>query len=41
MREKIRYHWFCVKWLWKNRNWEDNRYKFKAMNKDWAKEEKR
>lgn len=41
MREKIRYHLFCVKWRWKNRNWEDNRHKFKAMDKDWAKEAKR
>ena len=32
---KIKYYIFCIRWMWKNRNWADNRYKYKAMNKAW------
>lgn len=35
--KKIKYYFFCIKWLWKNRNWENTRQKFKAMAKDWEK----
>lgn len=31
----FRYYWFCIKWLWKNRTWENTRQKFKAMEKDY------
>lgn len=34
---KIRYYIFCIKWLWKNRNWSNTRQKFKAMQKDFEK----
>ena len=37
----IRYFFFCVKWLWKNRHWENTRQKFKAMDKAWRKIERR
>lgn len=30
---KIRYYLFCLKWLWRNRNWEPTRQKWKAMEK--------
>jgi hypothetical protein len=36
----IRYFLFCIKWLWKNRTWENTRQKFKAMERDWEKVEK-
>ena len=35
---KLRYYLFCIKWLWKNREWENTRQKFKAMEKAWRKE---
>ena len=31
----IKYYIFCVKWLWKNRHWENTRQKWKAMERDW------
>lgn len=31
----IRYFLFHIKWLWKNRTWENTRQKFKAMEKEW------
>jgi len=38
--KKIKYYFFRLKWLWKNRNWEPTRQKFKAMEKDWEKVKK-
>lgn len=32
---KIKYYLFCVKWLWRNRHWENTRQKFKAMEKEY------
>lgn len=32
-KSKIRYYLFCIRWLWKNREWENTRQKFKAMEK--------
>lgn len=32
---KIKYYIFCIRWLWKNRNWTNTRQKFKAMVGDW------
>lgn len=37
---KIRYILFCVRWLWKNRNWESSRQKYKAMDREWKRKEK-
>ena len=37
----IKYYLFCIRWLWKNRNWSDTRQKYKAMNKAWNKRSKR
>ena len=34
----IKYYLFCIKWLWQNRNWQNSRQKFKAMEKAWKKE---
>lgn len=31
------YYWFCIRWLWKNRDWADTRQKYKAMNRDYSK----
>lgn len=32
---KLKYYFFCIKWLWKNQEWENTRQKFKAMEKDY------
>lgn len=31
----VRYYWFCLRWLWRHRYWENSRQKWKAMEKDW------
>lgn len=31
----IKYYLFCIRWLWKNREWRSSRQKFKAMERDW------
>lgn len=33
--ETIKYYLFCMKWLWKNRNWKNTRQKFKRMEMEW------
>ena len=34
---KVRYYLFSIKWLYKNRNWQNNKKKFKALDKAyWA-----
>lgn len=33
----IKYYIFCIGWLWKNRNWQNTRQKFKAMQRDYEK----
>lgn len=33
----IKYYLFCIHWLWKNRNWDDTRQKFKMMQREWKK----
>ena len=40
MIKKLRYRFFCIKWLWKNRDWKDTRQKFKAMNREFKKKTK-
>lgn len=32
--KKIKYYLFCIKWLWKNRDWQNTRQKFKTMNRE-------
>lgn len=32
---RIRCYLFRIKWLWKNRKWENCRQKFKRLDKDW------
>ena len=32
--KKIKYYLFCIKWLYKNRKWDNTRQKFKKMDKD-------
>ncbi len=32
--KKIKYYIFCIKWLYKNRKWDNTRQKFKKMEKD-------
>jgi len=34
----LKYYIFCVKWLWRNRDWKSTRQKFKAMEKAWSEE---
>ena len=33
---KLKYYYRCVKWLWQNRAWTNNRHKFKRMAKEVA-----
>ena len=33
----FRYYLFCAGWLWKNRSWQNNRHKFKSMEREWKK----
>lgn len=33
--QKIKYYIFCIKWLWKNRTWDNTRQKFKTMEKEY------
>ena len=33
--KKIKYYIFCIKWLYKNRKWDNTRQKFKAMEKEY------
>ena len=35
MINKLRYWFFHIKWLWKNRGWANTRQKFKAMEKEY------
>jgi len=37
--KKIKYYYQCARWLFKNRNWTNNRQKFKAMEKEMKKYE--
>lgn len=30
----IRFYFKCIKWLWENRNWQNTRQKWKAMDKE-------
>lgn len=34
--KKIRYYLRCIKWLWKNRNQENNRQKWRRMMREVA-----
>ena len=36
-KSKIGYYLFCIRWLWKNREWENTRQKFKAMEREYKK----
>lgn len=31
---KLKYYYRCIKWLWRNRNWQNSRQKWKAMEKE-------
>ena len=31
---KIRYYLFCIKWLYKNKDWKNTRQKYKKKKKD-------
>ncbi len=33
--KKIKYYIFCIRWLYKNRTWDNTRQKFKAMEKEY------
>jgi hypothetical protein len=32
--EMVSYYFRCIKWLWKNKKWENTRQKFKAMDNE-------
>ena len=36
-KSKLGYYLFCIRWLWKNRDWENTRQKFKAMERAYRK----
>lgn len=38
---KIKYYLFCLGWLYRNRKWENTRQKFRAMEREWTKNDKR
>lgn len=31
----LTYYIFCLKWLWRNRQWSNTRQKFKQMERDY------
>jgi hypothetical protein len=31
----LNYYFYCIRWIWKNRNWKNNRHKWKAMDRDY------
>ena len=33
--KELRFNLFCIRWLWKNRGWENTRQKHKAMMREW------
>lgn len=33
----IRYALYCINWMWKNKNWNNTRQKFKAMEREYHK----
>ena len=33
----IKHKLFCIGWLWKHREWENTRQKYKAMEKEYKK----
>jgi len=35
MKKGISFYIFAIRWLWRNRKWENTRQKFKAMDKEW------
>lgn len=35
--KKFSYFFFSIRWLWKNREWETTRQKWKRMDKEWRK----
>ena len=35
-KSKLGYYLFCIRWLWKNRTWENTRQKFKAMEREYG-----
>lgn len=36
---KIRFYLFCIRWLWRNRTWEETRQKYRALGRDWRRYE--
>lgn len=40
-KSKIKYYIFCIRWFWKNRHWKNNRQKFKALERELSKMNKR
>lgn len=35
--KKLKYYLFCIRWLWKNKEWSETRQKYKAMNREYEK----
>ncbi len=35
---KLKYYFFCLKWLYRNRTWGDSRQKFNALRRALIKE---
>ena len=36
--KQLKYYIFCIRWLWRNREWSNTRQKFRALERDWIKE---
>lgn len=35
LKRTIKYYFFCLKWVWKNREWNNGRQKWKMMDRDY------
>jgi hypothetical protein len=33
--KRLRYYWFCIRWLYRNREWNNTRQKYKAMDREY------
>ena len=40
MIKMVRFYLFSLRWLYKNRDWKDNRQKYKQLNRVWAEYER-
>ena len=39
--KKLRYYWFAIRWLYRNKDWGESRQKYKALAREYAAYEKK